>query len=109
MVEKLDEMESKLNEQIEKNVSLNKRLAESVAGGIDQVSEGLAQTQKKARLLLRVLSLVKKNIVKSWKPLRNLISQPRNFPHKTETLSEGVDSYEIYSGSMAKYENLRKF
>ena len=52
MVEKLDEMESKLNEQIEKNVSLNKRLAESVAGGIlDQVSEGLAQTQKEeARL-----------------------------------------------------------
>jgi len=37
----------KLNEQIEKNVSLNKRLAESVADGIfDQVSEGLAATQK---------------------------------------------------------------
>jgi predicted transcriptional regulator len=47
MVEKLDEMETKLNEQIEKNVSLNKRLAESVADGIfDQVSEGLAATQK---------------------------------------------------------------
>ena len=47
MVEKLDEMETKLNEQIEKNVSLNKRLAESVADGIlDQVSEGLADTQK---------------------------------------------------------------
>ena len=47
MVEKLDDMETKLNEQIEKNVSLNKRLAESVADGIvDQVSEGLAQTQK---------------------------------------------------------------
>jgi exonuclease VII large subunit len=47
MVEKLDEMETKLNEQIEKNVSLNKRLAESVADGIfEQVSEGLAATQK---------------------------------------------------------------
>jgi len=47
MVEKLDEMETKLNEQIEKNVSLNKRLAESVADGIfEQVSEGLADTQK---------------------------------------------------------------
>ncbi len=47
MVEKLDEMETKLNEQIEKNVSLNKRLAESVADGIfDQVAEGLADTQK---------------------------------------------------------------
>jgi hypothetical protein len=31
MVEKLDEMETKLNEQIERNVALNKRLAESVA------------------------------------------------------------------------------
>ena len=47
MVEKLDDMESKLNEQIEKNISLNKRLAESVADGIlDEVSEGLASTQK---------------------------------------------------------------
>ena len=47
MVEKLDDMETKLNEQIEKNISLNSRLAESVADGIlDQVSEGLAQTQK---------------------------------------------------------------
>ncbi len=47
MVEKLDDMESKLNEQIEKNIGLNKRLAESVADGIlDEVSEGLAATQK---------------------------------------------------------------
>ena len=34
MVEKLDDMETKLNEQIEKNVSLNARLSESVADGI---------------------------------------------------------------------------
>ena len=47
MVEKLDDMETKLNEQIEKNVSLNKGLAESVADGIlESVSEGLADTQK---------------------------------------------------------------
>jgi AcrR family transcriptional regulator len=47
MVEKLDEMETKLNEQIEKNVSLNKRLAESVADGIfDEISGGLALSQK---------------------------------------------------------------
>ena len=40
-------METKLNEQIERNISLNKRLAESVADGIlDNVSEGLASTQK---------------------------------------------------------------
>ena len=47
MVDKLDEMESKLNEQIDKNVALNKRLAESVADVIfAEVSEGLALTQK---------------------------------------------------------------
>ena len=55
MVEKLDDMESKLREQIEKNISLNKRLAESVADGIlDEVSEGLASTQKEKRCLPKV-------------------------------------------------------
>jgi hypothetical protein len=43
MVEKLDEMETKLNEQIQRNVALNAKLAESVADRIlNQVSEGLA-------------------------------------------------------------------
>ena len=47
MVDKLDEMESKLNEQIDRNVALNRRLAESNADGIfTAVSEGLADTQK---------------------------------------------------------------
>ena len=47
MVEKLDEMENKLNEQIEKNVSLTKRLSESTADVIfADVCEGLADTQK---------------------------------------------------------------
>ena len=47
MVDKLDEMESKLNEQIDKNVALNKRLAESTADVIfAEVAEGLAVTQK---------------------------------------------------------------
>jgi hypothetical protein len=47
MVDKLDEMESKLNEQIDRNVALNRRLAESVADVIfAEVSEGLALTQK---------------------------------------------------------------
>ena len=52
MVEKLDDMETKLNEQIDKNIGLNQRLSESVSDNIlDQVSEGLAVTQKrKARL-----------------------------------------------------------
>ena len=47
MVDKLDEMENKLNEQIDRNVALNRRLAESNADGIfTAVSEGLADTQK---------------------------------------------------------------
>ena len=47
MVNKLDDMEEKLNEQIEKNVGLTKRLAESKSDGIlSDVSEGLAVTQK---------------------------------------------------------------
>jgi len=47
MVDKLDEMEAKLNEQIDKNVALNKRLAESVADVIfAEVTEGLALSQK---------------------------------------------------------------
>ena len=47
MVEKLDEMESKLNEQIERNVALNKRLAESATDVVfADVTEGLALSQK---------------------------------------------------------------
>ncbi len=47
MVDKLDEMETKLNEQIEKNVALNQRLGESTAQTIfNNVAEGLAVSQK---------------------------------------------------------------
>lgn len=47
MVEKLDDMETKLNEQIEKNVALNARLSESVSDVVlADVSEGLADTEK---------------------------------------------------------------
>ena len=57
MVEKLDDMETKLNEQIEKNIGLNKRLGESVANGIlESVSDGLAATQKEK--LASLLSLI---------------------------------------------------
>jgi hypothetical protein len=47
MVGRLDEMESKLNEQIDRNVQLNRRLSEAVSDTIlNDVSEGLALTQK---------------------------------------------------------------
>jgi hypothetical protein len=109
MVEKLDEMETKLNEQIEKNVSLNKRLAESVAEGIfEQVSEGLADTQKE-----KLASLAESVEFESETEYREKLETLKEsyFPTKvsspsakTETLSEGVDnSTEQVSGQMAAY------
>jgi len=116
MVEKLDDMETKLNEQIEKNVSLNKRLAESVADGIlDQVSEGLAATQKD-----KLASLAESVEFESEEEYREKLETLREayFPSKTstpkaksESLSEQVDSSpEEISGSMSVYLNtLSKF
>ncbi len=109
MVEKLDDMETKLNEQIEKNISLNKRLSESVADGIfEQVSEGLADTQKD-----KLASLSESVEFESEIEYREKLETLREsyFPSRgvspsarTETLSEGVDSsYESHSGSMANY------
>ena len=47
MVDKLDEMETKLNEQIERNVALNQKLGESTAQTVfNNVAEGLAVSQK---------------------------------------------------------------
>ena len=47
MVTKLDEMETKLNEQIDSNIALTNRLSASVSDNIlDEVSEGLALSQK---------------------------------------------------------------
>jgi len=110
MVEKLDDMETKLNEQIEKNISLNSRLAESVADGIlDQVSEGLAQTQKE-----KLASLSESVEFESEDQYREKLetlkesyfaSKKESSAAKTETLSEGVDhsGSESHSDSMAAY------
>jgi len=109
MVEKLDEMETKLNEQIEKNVSLNKRLAEAVADGIfDQVSEGLADTQKEklASLAESVEFESEEEYREKLETLRESYFSSRSVSQtaKSETLSEGVDrAPESYSGNMAAY------
>ncbi len=109
MVEKLDDMETKLNEQIEKNVGLNKRLAESVADGVlDQVSEGLAQTQKEklASLSESVEFESEEEYREKLETLREsyFSSKPQSSSAKTETLSEGVDvAAESYTGSMDAY------
>jgi len=108
MVDKLDDMETKLNEQIEKNVSLNKRLSESVADGIlDQVSEGLASTQKE-----KLASLAESVEFESEEEYREKLetlkesyfSRSVSPSAKTETLSEGVSgTHDSVSGSMASY------
>ena len=107
MVEKLDDMETKLNEQIEKNVSLNGRLSESVADGIlDQVSDGLAATQKE-----KLASLSESVEFESEEQYRDKLETLKesyfsgNTPRATgETISETVD---VTSGdvtnSMASY------
>ena len=109
MVEKLDDMETKLNEQIEKNISLNSRLSESVAEGVlDQVSEGLAQTQKE-----KLASLSESVEFESEAQYREKLETLKesyfnqktvSTSAKTETLSEGVESGSgSNSGSMDAY------
>ena len=109
MVEKLDEMETKLNEQIEKNISLNKRLAESVAEGIfDEISEGLAATQKEklASLAESVEFESEEEYREKLEMLKESYFSTQKAPKatKTESLSEGVDvAPESISGPMASY------
>ena len=97
MVEKLDDMEEKLNEQIEKNIGLNKRLAESTADSIlDQISEGLAATQKE-----KLASLAESVEFESEDEYREKLETlkesyfskaPAAKSEAPQTLSEGVDS-----------------
>ena len=111
MVEKLDDMETKLNEQIEKNIGLNKRLGESVANGIlESVSDGLAATQKEklASLSESVEFESEESYREKLETLKeSYFSSKTSAPQaKTETLSEGVDSSEgaeSHSNSMAAY------
>ena len=110
MVNKLDEMEEKLNEQIDRNVSLNKRLAESTSDGIlSEVSEGLAVTQKD-----KLASLAESVEFESETDYREKLITLRNsyFPTKqvTSTQSDGSDfiteeneSPVQATGSMANY------
>ena len=114
MVDKLDEMEAKLNEQIEKNVALNRRLAESVADVIfAEISEGLAVSQKE-----KLASLAENVEFESEKTYREKLVTLRNsyFSNNatsaqrevSETVSEEVNStenmiQESYSPMMAAY------
>ncbi len=111
MVNKLDDMEGKLNEQIEKNISLNKRLGESTADGIfSEVSEGLAETQKE-----KLKSLSEGVEFEGEKAYREKLVTLKEsyFPsgtkaqvsNKSETISEGIsnESGPDVSASMGTY------
>ena len=107
MVEKLDDMETKLNEQIEKNINLNGRLAESVADGIlESVSDGLAATQKE-----KLASLAESVEFESEDQYRGKLETLKesyftgSTPKATgETLTETVDNTSAdVSNSMASY------
>ena len=110
MVSKLDEMEGRLNEQIEKNISLNKRLGESTADGIfHEIAEGLATTQKE-----KLHSLAEGVEFEGEDAYREKLVTLREsyFPsgkaaqtsNKAETLSEGVSDETVdVTNSMASY------
>ena len=103
MVDKLDEMEGKLNEQIERNVALNRRLAESTADVIfADVTEGLADTQKE-----KLATLAENVEFESESDYREKLgtlkesyfpTKPTSTPKSTsENLSEEVSTDEVAS------------
>ena len=109
MVEKLDDMETKLNEQIDKNIGLNQRLSESVSDNIlDQVSEGLAVTQKE-----KLSSLAESVEFESEEEYREKLETlkesyfskaPTAKSEAPQTLSEGVDTTDApVASSMEAY------
>jgi hypothetical protein len=106
MVDKLDEMENKLNEQIDRNVALNRRLAESSADGVfTAVAEGLADTQKE-----KLATLAENVEFESEEDYREKLVTLKEsyFPSKTsapkstsENLSEEVSTDEVISEEVA--------
>ena len=106
MVDKLDEMENKLNEQIDRNVALNRRLAESNADGVfAAVAEGLADTQKE-----KLATLAENVEFESEADYREKLETLKEsyFPSKTSTpkstsenLSEEVSTDEAPSEDVA--------
>ena len=105
MVEKLDEMESKLNEQIEKNITITKSLSEATAGGIlSDVSEGLSTTQKEK--LASLAEGVEFESEESYKEKLETLKESyfKTAPKRSESevLNEEAATPDV-SGSMAAY------
>jgi len=108
MVNKLDEMEGKLNEQIDRNVALNRRLAESTSDGVlSDVSEGLAVTQKEklATLAESVEFDSETDYREKLVTLREAYfpSRPSAQRDSSEYIAEEASMNQEFSGSMEGY------
>jgi hypothetical protein len=105
MVDKLDEMESKLNEQIEKNISITKSLSEATGGNIlSDVSEGLSSSQKEK--LASLAEGVEFESEESYKEKLETLKESyfKTAPKRSdsEVLNESAAAPDV-SGSMAAY------
>ena len=105
MVDKLDEMESKLNEQIEKNIAITKSLSEATGGNIlSDVSEGLTTTQKEK--LASLAEGVEFESEESYKEKLETLKESyfKTAPKRSESevLNEEAATPDV-SGNMAAY------
>ena len=108
MVGKLDEMEAKLNEQIEKNITITKSLSEATSGNIlSDVSEGLSTAQKE-----KLASLAEGIEFESEESYREKLETLKESYFKTapkrsesEDLTESADGKDLVqpTGHMAAY------
>ena len=110
MVEEIDDMEAKLNEQIDTNIALNKRIGEFVKMEIvNECAAGLAETQKE-----KLASLAEGVEFETEEDFRNKVNTIKEsyFTRKAE-LAESVSEpteeaseplvEETVSGTMSKY------
>lgn len=105
MATRLDEMEEKLNEQIEVNVGLNREIGSYVKNGIiAEVSEGLAETQKE-----KLFSLAEGVEFMSEESFREKIETIKEnyFPRVQSNYVEDLveKNQDFYEGPMAAYVN----
>ena len=112
MVTKLDEMETKLNEQIDSNVALTKRLSVSVSDNIlDEASAGLALSQKEK--LAELAKGVEFESEEQYREKLNTLKESYFAPKKVEESQEVTEETSInedVSPAMGQYlQALHKF
>ena len=112
MAERLNQMEEKLNEQIETNVGLNQTIGTYIKNGIvAEVSEGLAQTQKeKLASLSEGVEFVSEEsyrekietIKENYFP-KTQASSSEDLVEKTETIVESSSSMAAYAAALERW------